>query len=111
MELAQADAGVAPDDVDALVAHATGTPKGDDAEIKAINDLFISAGRDKYPTKSGVHITFEKSQVVTMDSATVGIPRNSPDGYYEKVYAALQEWLGREFPFWRPYYSNQQIPG
>lgn len=32
-------------------------------------------------------------------------------GYYEKVYAALQEWLGREFPFWRPYYSNQQIPG
>ena len=46
MELAQAEAGVAPGDVNALVAHATGTPKGDDAEIKAINDLFVSAGRE-----------------------------------------------------------------
>ena len=46
MELAQADAGVAPGDVDVLVAHATGTPKGDDAEIKAINDLFVNAGRE-----------------------------------------------------------------
>jgi lipoprotein-anchoring transpeptidase ErfK/SrfK len=46
----------------------------------------ISAGRDKYPTRGGPHIALEKSQVVTMDSQTVGIPRNSPDGYYEKVY-------------------------
>ena len=45
MELAQAEAGVAPGDVDVLVAHATGTPKGDDAEIKAINDLFVTADR------------------------------------------------------------------
>lgn len=44
MELAQAEAGVAPRDVDALVAHATGTPKGDDAEIKAINELFADPG-------------------------------------------------------------------
>jgi len=48
--------------------------------------LLMSAGRDKYPTRGGVHIALSKSQVVTMDSATVGIPRNSPDGYYEKVY-------------------------
>ena len=37
MELAQADAGVSPADVDVLVAHATGTPKGDQAEIRALN--------------------------------------------------------------------------
>jgi 3-oxoacyl-[acyl-carrier-protein] synthase II len=46
MELAQAEAGIAPGDVDTLIAHATGTPKGDDAEIKAINELFVGAGRD-----------------------------------------------------------------
>ncbi len=45
----------------------------------------VSTGRDKYPTKGGVHIVLEKNRVKVMDSATVGIPRNSPDGYYEKV--------------------------
>jgi lipoprotein-anchoring transpeptidase ErfK/SrfK len=45
----------------------------------------VSTGRDKYPTKGGVHIVLEKTRVKVMDSATVGIPRNSPDGYYEKV--------------------------
>jgi 3-oxoacyl-[acyl-carrier-protein] synthase II len=54
MELAQADAGIAPGDVDALLAHATGTPKGDDAEIKAINDLFVGAGRDSPLVVSGI---------------------------------------------------------
>ena len=40
MERAQATAGVAPDEIDALVAHATGTPKGDTAEIRALNRVF-----------------------------------------------------------------------
>jgi len=46
----------------------------------------MSAGRPKYPTTNGIHFTLEKAQQVTMDSATVGIPRDSPDGYYEKVF-------------------------
>jgi 3-oxoacyl-[acyl-carrier-protein] synthase II len=37
MELALADAGIAAREVGALLAHATGTPKGDTAEIRAIN--------------------------------------------------------------------------
>ncbi len=45
----------------------------------------VSTGRDKYPTHSGTHVVSEKSPSVVMDSATVGIPRNSPDGYYETV--------------------------
>ena len=32
-------------------------------------------------------------------------------GYYEKLYRALQHWLDKQFPFWRPYYSNADIPG
>jgi hypothetical protein len=31
-------------------------------------------------------------------------------GYYAKLYAALQHWLAEEFPFWRAYYSNREIP-
>jgi lipoprotein-anchoring transpeptidase ErfK/SrfK len=45
----------------------------------------VSTGNTKYPTKSGIHVTNEKLRTTTMDSATVGIPRNSPDGYYETV--------------------------
>ena len=40
MRRAQAQAGVGPDDVDAVVAHATSTPKGDQAEISALNQVF-----------------------------------------------------------------------
>jgi len=52
---------------------------------KLLRVVKVSTGRDKYPTKGGVHIVLEKTKLKIMDSATVGIPRNSPDGYYEKV--------------------------
>src|SRR3954454_378285 len=54
MEVGQADAGVAPGDVDALIAHATGTPKGDAAEIKAINELFVDAARPSPLVVTGI---------------------------------------------------------
>jgi 3-oxoacyl-[acyl-carrier-protein] synthase II len=44
MELALAEAGLDPASIDAVVAHATGTPKGDTAEIRAINNLFGGRG-------------------------------------------------------------------
>jgi 3-oxoacyl-[acyl-carrier-protein] synthase II len=47
MELAQRSAGVSPTEVDALVAHATGTPKGDEAEIRALNTVFVDAGNER----------------------------------------------------------------
>ena len=31
-------------------------------------------------------------------------------GDYAKLYAGLRHWLGTEFPFWRPYYSNREVP-
>lgn len=52
---------------------------------KPIRSFPISAGNDRYPTRSGIHVVNEKSEKVVMDSATVGIPRDSPDGYYETV--------------------------
>ncbi|HZM41915.1 MAG TPA: hypothetical protein VFB94_22520 [Acidimicrobiales bacterium] len=31
-------------------------------------------------------------------------------GYYAKLYDALARWVVTEFPFRRPYYSNQELP-
>jgi 3-oxoacyl-[acyl-carrier-protein] synthase II len=45
MELALADAGITAGEVDALIAHATGTPKGDTAEIRAINHVHGSRSK------------------------------------------------------------------
>lgn len=53
---------------------------------QVVRTIPVSTGRDAYPTKSGTHVVNEKAQKVIMDSATVGIPRDSPDGYYETVY-------------------------
>ena len=40
MRQALAGAGLGPGDVDAIVAHGTSTPKGDSAEIRAINQVY-----------------------------------------------------------------------
>jgi lipoprotein-anchoring transpeptidase ErfK/SrfK len=45
----------------------------------------VSTGRTDLPTINGVHVVWWKTPDVIMDSSTVGIPRNSPDGYYEHV--------------------------
>jgi lipoprotein-anchoring transpeptidase ErfK/SrfK len=68
----------------------------------------ISGGRDKYPTMGGVHITLGSSQMVVMDSATVGIPRDSPDGYYEKVYWNVRITNGGEFVHAAPWSVGAQ---
>jgi lipoprotein-anchoring transpeptidase ErfK/SrfK len=53
---------------------------------RTVKTFPMSAGRPKYPTTNGIHFTLEKAKTVTMDSATVGIPRNAPDGYFETVH-------------------------
>lgn len=45
----------------------------------------VSAGRPSLPTLGGTLYVPYKSPDVLMDSATLGIPRTSPDGYYEHV--------------------------
>jgi lipoprotein-anchoring transpeptidase ErfK/SrfK len=55
----------------------------------------ISAGRARWPTHNGVHLALEKNRTITMDSSTIGIPRNSPGGYYRKVAWAIRlSWSG-----------------
>jgi lipoprotein-anchoring transpeptidase ErfK/SrfK len=73
-----------------------------------IRTIPMSAGRPKYPTKAGIHITLEKDQVVRMDSATVGIPVNSPDGYDELVYWDVRISDSGEFVHAAPWSVAQQ---
>lgn len=49
MSLAQASAGLGPADIDVVLAHATATPKGDLAEIRAIAEVFSPATRGRGP--------------------------------------------------------------
>ncbi|MBV8160241.1 MAG: L,D-transpeptidase family protein [Acidimicrobiia bacterium] len=73
-----------------------------------LRTLPISAGRDKYPTMSGVHITLGKSYHVVMDSSTVGIPVNSPDGYREDVYWNVAVTDGGEYVHAAPWSVGAQ---
>lgn len=46
-----------------------------------VQDFPASFGRPKYPTHDGVHIVQSKSELVMMNSASFGLPADSPDGY------------------------------
>lgn len=75
---------------------------------RLVRVLPISAGRDKYPTAGGVHIALDKQPEITMDSTTVGIPRTSPDGYYEKVYWDVRISYGGAFVHAAPWSVHDQ---
>jgi lipoprotein-anchoring transpeptidase ErfK/SrfK len=45
----------------------------------------VSTGRDTFPTSSGVHVVVSTAAVHWMDSATIGIPRDAPGGYFKRV--------------------------
>jgi lipoprotein-anchoring transpeptidase ErfK/SrfK len=68
----------------------------------------ISTGRTQYPTMDGVHIALEKSPVVQMDSATVGIPKGSPGYYNETVYWDVRISNGGEFVHAAPWSVGSQ---
>lgn len=68
----------------------------------------VSTGRDSLPTMDGVHIAIEKSPVVQMDSATVGVPKGSPDYYNETVYWDVRISDGGEFVHAAPWSVAQQ---
>ena len=67
--------------VDAKTHQMTVTNNG-----QPVKTVPVSTGRDKYPTKSGIHVVLDKEQTIVMDSSTVGIPVGSPDGYKETVF-------------------------
>jgi hypothetical protein len=57
---------------------------------------------------NGAHLVIGKQQSVIMDSATNGIPRDSPDGYYETVYWDVAISAGGEYVHAAPWSVGQQ---
>jgi lipoprotein-anchoring transpeptidase ErfK/SrfK len=68
----------------------------------------VSTGRDKYPTTNGVHFVISKEADKLMDSSTVGIPRDSPDGYYEHVAWSVRISNSGEFVHAAPWSVGSQ---
>ena len=76
--------------VDVATFTMTSTENGEVVRV-----MPASMGSSKWPTHHGIHLVLEKSKSVTMDSSTVGIPRNGPGGYYRKVaWATRLTWSG-----------------
>jgi lipoprotein-anchoring transpeptidase ErfK/SrfK len=74
---------------------------------QVVNVVPISAGRDRYPTRNGVHIALAKSRIEIMDSDTIGIPR-SQGGYYKKVAWATRLSYGGTFVHAAPWSVGDQ---
>jgi lipoprotein-anchoring transpeptidase ErfK/SrfK len=53
---------------------------------RVVSTYPISGGKAADPTMNGIHLVLDRSSVVRMNSATNGVPANSPDGYDELVY-------------------------
>ncbi len=75
---------------------------------QVVRTLAVSTGRDQYPTRGGTHVISEKDPSVVMDSATVGIPRDSADGYFETVNWSLRISNSGEFVHAAPWSTGAQ---
>ena len=75
---------------------------------RVVKVMPVSTGRDKYPTTNGVHFVVEKTKDKLMDSSTVGIPRDSPDGYYQHVAWSVRISNSGEFVHAAPWSVGSQ---
>jgi lipoprotein-anchoring transpeptidase ErfK/SrfK len=75
---------------------------------RTLRVLPVSTGRDRYPTTNGVHFVLEKNSVKVMDSSTVGIPRNGPGGYYQRVAWSVRISNSGEFVHAAPWSTGAQ---
>lgn len=73
-----------------------------------VRTMPISAGKPKFETRSGIHVVNEKMPERMMDSATVGIPRDSKDGYYKKVLWDVRISNSGEFVHAAPWSVDSQ---
>ncbi|MDE0941092.1 MAG: beta-ketoacyl-[acyl-carrier-protein] synthase family protein [Alphaproteobacteria bacterium] len=73
MALALADSDMAANDIGALIAHATGTPKGDTAEIRAINKVHAGRGLPVASIKGHIGHSGASSGAMAMISGLIGM--------------------------------------
>jgi lipoprotein-anchoring transpeptidase ErfK/SrfK len=68
----------------------------------------ISGGKPKDPTMNGVHLVLDRRSVVETNSATNGVPVDSPDGYDELVYDDVHISDTGEYVHAAPWSVNSQ---
>ncbi|QBI53783.1 L,D-transpeptidase [Streptomonospora litoralis] len=79
------------------------TVERDGAQIKDFPTSIGKADIRKYTTTSGTHLTMEKYEELVMDSSTVGVPVDSPEGYKLDVEYAVRFSNSGEFTHAAPW--------
>lgn len=75
---------------------------------KTVKNLPITTGKDGFTTRSGTKVIIERDADMTMDSATVGIPKGSPDYYKLDVKYAMRVTYTGEFIHAAPWSEGEQ---
>lgn len=75
---------------------------------KVLRTMPVSLGKASMPTSAGTHVVMEKFAEKFFDSASFGLPRDSPDGYYTKVYWDTRFTGGGEFVHAAPWSVGSQ---
>ena len=68
----------------------------------------VSAGKPGFITRSGTKVIIEKVRNKTMDAATIGIPKSSPDYYKLDVEYAMRVTYSGEFLHAAPWSTGSQ---
>ncbi|MEP6697979.1 MAG: Ig-like domain-containing protein [Pseudonocardiales bacterium] len=73
-----------------------------------IRTMPVSMGKSSMPTSAGISVVLVKFDQKFFDSASFGVPRDSPDGYYTKVYWDTKFTFGGEYVHAAPWSVSQQ---
>ena len=75
---------------------------------QVVKTMPASMGKPKHPTPVGSFTALEKQNPVVMDSRTIGIPLNDPEGYKLTVYSAVRVTWGGVYVHGAPWSVAQQ---
>lgn len=86
------------------------TVERDGQQVKDFPTSIGKADVERYTTTSGVHLTMEKYEDLVMDSSTVGVPVDSPEGYKLEVQYAVRFSDSGEFTHAAPWNDGSARP-
>jgi len=75
---------------------------------KVVKVIPVTTGKDTLPTRSGIKVITTKEKSTVMDSATVDIPKGSPDAYKLTVKWAMRLTNSGEFIHAAPWSTRSQ---
>jgi lipoprotein-anchoring transpeptidase ErfK/SrfK len=75
---------------------------------QVVRQMPASMGKPRHPTPIGSFTALEKQSVVVMDSRTIGIPLDDPEGYKLTVYNAVRVTWGGVYVHGAPWSTGAQ---